>query len=386
MLRERGVDLWVVLTRESTRDPIAEHFHAGTAVGRMAIAIRPTEHDVELSAVCASYDLAPLEDSRLYTSIQPYGPEGWQHALAAMLPRGGRGRIAVNMSPDEPIADGLTVSMKRELLLALGDGGAERLVSSEPFVNQLFSRKTAWETERIRDAAVRAEGILRLAMSRAWIQPGHTTERMLAEVIASEVHRAGASFAWERTLCPSVQAGTTRGHAAPGERVIGAGELVAVDFGIGIDGYVSDLQRSLFAGRRADIPHDLQHLWDTTHAAVQAAVRVMRPGVTGLEVDGAARAIIHRGGYADYIHATGHPLGYVVHDVGPMLGPNWPGRYGNRVHQEIERDMVFTVEPAAAAPKEEGLLRIGLEEDVVIRETGAEFLAPPQTELWTLEP
>lgn len=385
-MRRRGVGQWLILTREGTRDAIADHFHAGSVVGRTAISIRPTPHGAALRAVCASYDRAPLEDCALYDSITSYGPEGWSDALHALVVEEPGSTIAVNTSADEPLGDGLTVALHRELSSALGEGGIARLVSSEPLLHELFSRKTEWEIDRIRVAAERAESILRRALSAGWVRPGQTTERQLADRIIEEVAREGVGLAWERLLCPSVQTGTTRGHAASGDRTIRRGDLVAVDFGVAQDGYVSDLQRTLFAGSRAEVPPELHALWETTRAAVGAATKILRPGVTGLEVDGAARSIVHRGGYTDYIHATGHPIGYVVHDVGPMLGPNWPGRYGNRVHQELTRDMVFAVEPAAAIEREDGLVRMGLEEDVVVRETGAEFLAPPQVDLWTLEP
>ncbi len=384
-MRADGIAQWLVLTREGSRDPIADRMAGGTAVGRMAIAIRPTPGGVELHAVCASYDLAPLEDSGLFTGIQSYGEKGWGEPLGALVGACPDGRIAVNSSADEPLGDGLSHTLREELLASVSGDPSARLVSSEPLVGELFGRKTSWEIQRIRQAAVEAERILRWALSPECLTPDDTTEAELAERIAQRVESHGYGFAWERSFCPSVQFATTRGHAAPGSATVSFGELACIDFGLSIDGYVSDLQRTMVICERDAIPDDVAGLWRTTRAAVDAAARRMRPGVTGLEVDAAARSVIHRSGYVDYIHATGHPLGYDVHDVGPMLGPNWPGRYGKRVHQELQESMVMTLEPAAAIEREDGLLRVGLEEDVVVRADGVEYLAPPQLEIWTYD-
>jgi Xaa-Pro aminopeptidase len=182
-----------------------------------------------------------------------------------------------------------------------------------------------------------------------------------------------------------VQVGVSRGHAAPGDRVMKEYDLVTIDFGVTVEGYASDLQRTMVLCARNVVPPRVLKLWETTYAAVEAAIAVMKPGVTGLEVDTAARSVVVDAGYPEFVHATGHPLGRAVHDVGPMLGPDWPGRYGGRVHQELRKGMVFTLEPAAANETEEGQERVGLEEDVLVTADGVEFLAPRQTELWTFE-
>jgi Xaa-Pro aminopeptidase len=382
-MRRREVSMWLILTREGAPDPMAAHFGGAAAVGRMAIAIRPHDDGVSLDAVCASYDVSPLEESGLYETITPYGSQGWLAPLAALVRSRGEGSIAVDVSADVPAADGLSYTLREELLRA--GVSPERLVSAQSLVEQLLGRKTEWEIERIRKAAMEAEEILRWALTSLHIVPDQTTEHELAERITEEVERRGHGFAWERPFCPSVQFEIMRGHTAPGNRTVGFGGIVAVDFGVTVDGYASDLQRTLVITREGEIPERVSRLWDVALRSVRAGAAVMRPGVTGLEVDRAARAVVHEAGCPDYEHATGHPLGYGAHDVGPMLGPDWPGRYGDRVHERLESGMVFTLEPGAGEATDRGLLRIGLEEDVVVRDDGVEYLAPPQTELWTLD-
>jgi Xaa-Pro aminopeptidase len=103
----------------------------------------------------------------------------------------------------------------------------------------------------------------------------------------------------------------------------------------------------------------------------------MVPGVLGEDVDIAARSVITGAGYPEYKYATGHHLGRLAHDGGGILGPTWE-RYGDSPHRPLEAGNVFTVEPGVAVP---GYGYIGLEEDVLVTGTAAEYLGAPQREL-----
>ena len=87
--------------------------------------------------------------------------------------------------------------------------------------------------------------------------------------------------------------------------------------------------------------------------------------------------------YKGYPHAAGHPIGFAVHDVGPLLGPDWPERYGSTVWLKLEKDQTFAVEPTLYtnyAPAG-GEINVGIEEDVVVTADGVERLHPRQDEL-----
>ena len=103
----------------------------------------------------------------------------------------------------------------------------------------------------------------------------------------------------------------------------------------------------------------------------------MKPGAVGQDLDRIARETITSAGYPAYPYATGHQLGRLAHDGGTLMGPAWE-RYGESPFGRLEPGQVYTVEPGMMV---EGCGYMGIEEDVLVTEDGAEFLGPPQTEI-----
>jgi Xaa-Pro aminopeptidase len=121
----------------------------------------------------------------------------------------------------------------------------------------------------------------------------------------------------------------------------------------------------------------VQRGFETIVRAVEGARRALRPGVLGVDVDRVARSVVTGAGYEEFPHALGHQVGRHAHDGTALLGPAWE-KYARRPFVPIEEGMVFTIEPRLTVP---GYGVATVEDMVVVRRDGAEFLSDAQTEL-----
>ena len=378
-MEAHNVDLWLVFTREESRDPLAEDLGGGDAVARMALLFDRSDGRFGRTAIAASYDVTPLEESGMYDRVISYKREGIKPHLKEFVSQLDPARIAINVSRDMPIADGLTGGMRDYLVEVLGDDISQRFVSSEPLVASFRGRRLPQEVAILREAARHTDTLIREALSVLAITPGVTSEEDVGNFLRARTAMIGATVPFI-----SVVAGPARGHADPSSRVIERGDLVRIDFGITLKGYSTDLQRTAYVLRvgETEAPEQIQRMWKTARRALDRQIAAMKPGVTGKEIDAIARKTMEESGFEGPPHGTGHAIGFVVHDVGPLLGPDWRERYGTTVFLKMEEGQTFAVEPIVYAPYEDvGEIHIGLEEDVVITKNGAKLLHEPLTEL-----
>jgi Xaa-Pro aminopeptidase len=150
-------------------------------------------------------------------------------------------------------------------------------------------------------------------------------------------------------------------HATASERPIAAGEPIVIDFGALVDGYCSDITRTVCL-ERAD--ERTREVWQWVLEAQQAVEQGLRPGMTGQEADALAREVFARAGQEErFGHGLGHGVGLAIHEDPRM------GRRAEDV--TLQPGMVVTVEPGLYYP---GWGGVRLEDIVVIREEGAEVL------------
>jgi Xaa-Pro aminopeptidase len=259
-----------------------------------------------------------------------------------------------------------------------GTPSAERIVSAEEVITALRARKTATEIERIKAAIRVTEEIYDLTFN--YMQVG-MTEHEIADFMHQQVADLGLEPSWEAEHCPSVNTGPDSpiGHLGPTKMRVAPGHLVHFDFGVIKDEYCSDIQRMVYVLGPSESapPEAVQRAFETVVLAIKAALAAMKPGVLGKEIDAIAREVLADADYPEFMHATGHHLGRTVHDGAGVLGPEWE-RYGDTPNYPLEVGHVYTIEPSLFVP---GYGHIGVEEDVVMTEHGAEFLHTPQTKL-----
>jgi Xaa-Pro aminopeptidase len=377
ILQELNVDLWLTFVRETSavRDPVLPYIYGHDVTWQSAFIITKTGERI---AIVGHFDAETTRRMGAYTEVIGYH-ESFSQPLLEVLTRLNPAQIAINYSPDDSHADGLTHGLYLLLLQYLaGTPFVERLVSAQKIVGAVRGRKTPSEIERIAAAVATTNEMYHRTFD--FVRPG-LTEKQIGAFLLKQVDDLGLETSWERAACPAVNSGpdTPIGHAGPTDIVVEPGHIVHFDFGVRQREYSSDIQRIMYVLRPEEqrAPQPVQHGFDTIVAAIQAAVRVMKPGVTGAEVDAVARKVVTDAGYPEYKYATGHHLGRACHDGGGVLGPHWE-RYGDTPDYPLEIGHVYTVEPGLFVP---GYGYIGLEEDVVVTEAGAIFLGTPQMEL-----
>jgi Xaa-Pro aminopeptidase len=377
ILQEMEVDLWLTFVRESSAggDPVLPLIYGSDLTWQSALLLSRTGERI---AIVGRFEAEAARRTGAYGTVIHYD-HSIKSELLAQISRLDPDRIAINYSLNDVHADGLSHGMYQILRNYLsGSTYLAKLESAEKIHAALRGRKTPQEIERIRKAVNTTYIIFNRTFE--FIKAG-MTEKDVSEFMHLQLKEFGVGAAWDYMNCPTVNTGPESpiGHIGPTGLKIEPGHLVHFDFGVLQDEYCSDIQRVVYFHRPGEMstPAEIQHGFDTVREAIERAVRAMKPGIPGKEIDRVARQTIVRAGYPEYLHATGHQLGRVAHDGAGILGPEWE-RYGETPNYRLEAGQVYTVEPGLALP---GFGYIGLEEDVVITAMGAEYLGDPQVEL-----
>ncbi|GBR67394.1 peptidase M24 [Acetobacter tropicalis NRIC 0312] len=264
--------------------------------------------------------------------------------------------LAATCLPDAPLRVGLDEAMRTDFAMAVLD----RL----PGANVVMARDVAGAVRMLKDqeeyrflkenAAIADRAMLH---ALATMRPG-MTEAEVAEGITGAFAAEGA-----RTKFAIVAAGQNGAlpHHHTGATVLSPGDAVVIDIGARRDGYCSDITRMAVLEHE---PEGYAEIHAIVEAAVQAALKVARPGVSAFSVDRAAREVIEHAGYGPYfVHRTGHGLGMEGHE-GPFITET--------SETILEAGMVFSIEPGIYLP---GRFGIRLEEIVFLRDDGPEILS-----------
>ena len=231
------------------------------------------------------------------------------------------------------------------------------LAPTDGLVEQLRIVKDDGELDRMRRAAAIADAAL------AEIRPmlaARPTEREVATELDGRIRRLGASGNSFETIVASGPHSALP-HARPGDRTMVDGDLVVLDFGAVVDGYCSDMTRTVCIGEPSD---EQRRLIDVVAEAQRRGVAAVRAGVAASAVDAACRRVIAEAGWADFFsHGTGHGVGLDIHEA---------PRVGSTSDATLAVGQVVTVEPGVyLAERGEG---VRIEDTVVVTADGCETL------------
>jgi len=226
------------------------------------------------------------------------------------------------------------------------------LVATKGMIEKIRRSKDAGELARIEAAAVIADAAL--ASLRSMLKDGPTELEFAGELDAT-MRRFGATKPSFETIVAS-GSNSALPHSRPTGRRITEGDLVVIDFGAVVDGYCSDMTRTIAVG---DIDDTSSRMIEVVAAAQAAGVAAVRPGIAAREVDATCRRIIDDAGWAAaFSHGTGHGVGLDIHEA--------PG-VGSTSDATLAVGDVVTVEPGVYLPAHGG---VRIEDTVVVTPEG----------------
>ncbi len=281
-----------------------------------------------------------------------------------------------------PLVTALAASVKRRRLRRLGFeshrasyGFYESLRTALPgvglkplsgVVEKLRAVKTAGEIASLRRAVDLNSAVFEASLRH--VQPGRT-EREVADQIEFEMRRWGGEKPAFETI---VAAGTHSAypHAKPGLNPLRRNEFILIDQGVILDGYSSDMTRTVALG---GLGREARRVYHAVLEAQRAAIAAVRAGIRAAEVDRQARMVLQKHGLEKaFVHSTGHGVGLEIHE---------PPRLGRREKVRLESGMVITIEPGVYL---EGFGGVRIEDMVVVTPAGCEILTPTPKELRVL--
>jgi Xaa-Pro aminopeptidase len=190
-----------------------------------------------------------------------------------------------------------------------------------------------------------------------FVQPGMAENEVAWELEAFFRANGAEGLAFPTIALAGPRAAMPHGQAS--EATIEPGNVLLLDFGCTVDGYRSDMTRTLFVG---DVPDHVRRAHDAVRSAQSAAMEAIAVGVNGQEIDAVARRVIIDAGFEPYGHGLGHGIGLEVHEP--------PSLRHNRAYT-LEAGMAFSVEPGIYEP---GVTGVRIEDIVVLEESGLRSL------------
>ncbi|HEV2618652.1 MAG TPA: aminopeptidase P family protein [Acidobacteriaceae bacterium] len=216
--------------------------------------------------------------------------------------------------------------------------------------------KDADEVAKMRAAAALGCRLFESILST--MEPG-----MTETAVAAELEHAARNAGAEAMSFPTIVASGERSalpHGMASRKKLPRRGFVTLDFGVVLDGYCSDMTRTVHLGRAT--PQE-RAAYEAVLAAQEAGVAAVRAGTIAGDVDEAARSVLRTAGLADWFtHSTGHGVGLEIHE-GPRLA--------QKQTQRLETGMIVTIEPGVYLP---GKFGVRIEDMVLVTPTGGEIL------------
>ena len=229
--------------------------------------------------------------------------------------------------------------------------------------NSLRASKDEAEQRSMRRAQAIAEKALDDVLSI--IRPGVTERDIAAEITYRLLKHGGEGNSFDSIAVTGKN--SSMPHGVPGDTLVKSGDFITMDFGCIKNGYCSDMTRTVAVGYASD---EMKNVYGVVLNAQLAGIRAARAGVTGHEIDAAAREVIKSAGFGEFFgHSFGHSLGLDIHEM-PSASPS--------AETKMPVGAVISAEPGIYLP---GKFGVRIEDVLILNETGCENITHADKDL-----
>ncbi len=381
VMRENAIDMWITVMREGLHDPLYEDLGRGY-VGGVGYYIFTDRGGDRIERVALGIGGYLLERNGAYDIVTG------SFDLRAFVTERDPQRIGVNMAENIGAADGLSYTMHGALVETLGDPYGSRLVSAEKLISDFRSRRVASEIIAFGNAGEISRNIAERALSNDVITPGMTTLEEVAWWMQDQLLDRGLGSSFDM---PSVYiTGPSGIEAISSDRIIQRGDLLMIDWGVGLMNLYTDVKRIAYVLRDNEtvVPAGIQNAFDQALAVREVIRRTIKPGRTAADMLEMLNDEITAAGFtmmAEFNRPTDTPATEVIigcHSVGNLghgVGPSIAWFNPARLQFEIKPTNLFSIELFAYTAADEwggSKVRIPLEDDAIVTERGVEWLYP----------
>ncbi len=382
VMRENNIDMWITVMREGNYGPLYYDLGEGY-VSNFGYYIFFDKGDERIERIALGIHGYLIERSGAYDKFGPASD------LAEIVGERNPQRIGINTSEQIGAADSLTLTAYQHLKKTLGKTFSDRLVSAEKLVSDFRSRRVAGEIAAFSQAGIISKEIAERALSNEVIVPGQTMLEEVAWWIMERLFERGlnASFG-----LPSIYITGPEGiEATSNNRIIQRGDLIMIDWGVGLMNFYTDMKRTAYVLKENEtrLPGGFQHAFDQALKVRRIIKKNIKPGRTAIETLDILNQKVNEAGF-EIMENFNQPGDSTKTDV--IIGCHSVGNWGHGIGPSIAwfnpLRLTYTLQPTnllaieffayTPVPEWNGKkVRIPLEDDAVLTSDGMEWLYPP---------
>ena len=391
VMRENGIDMWIVTLQEQAYDPLYEDLGRGYPGSLIGYYVFTDRGGARIERAALGIGGYMLEQCGVYDIVA--GPD-----LSAFVKERNPKRIALNYAEEIGAADGLSHSSFLKISKLLGEPFVSRFTSAEKLVSDFRSRRVATEIAAFSEAGQNSVELAERALSNEVITPGRTTLADVAWWMQEELLRRGLGSSFDM---PSVYITGPKGtEDLSNDRVIQPGDFLSIDWGVCLMNFCTDVKRQAYvlkAGEKAPPgAHQRAHaqamkvreIIKQTAKPVGTAASMLKSVEAAVAATPGFRIMTtfnrpYDGDTTDVMIGM-HSVGNTGHGAGPSMAFFNP----KRLTYEWKPTNMFSIEYFAYTPIPEwggAKLRVPIEDDAILTTRGIEFLHPHATKLLVIK-